>query len=98
VGKKRRAGRTQKIRGTVLGRGAPRRKPPAASAFRIRVLDPRQKCGADTSVLQLFRIDETIGGEVRSHLVYFDRHGWYCEHGRDCAAVAPARALGANAR
>jgi hypothetical protein len=21
------------------------------------------------------------------HLVFFDRHGWYCEHGKQCGVV-----------
>jgi hypothetical protein len=25
------------------------------------------------------------------HLVFFDRHGWYCEHGKQCAAVTDVR-------
>jgi hypothetical protein len=67
--------------------------------FTIRELDPVRKCGPGTSVEQLYRIDERADGEpVRTHLVFFDRHGWYCEHGRDCAAVAHARKHGDRAR
>jgi hypothetical protein len=25
------------------------------------------------------------------HLVFLDRHGWYCVHGRDCPAVKAAQ-------
>jgi hypothetical protein len=64
--------------------------PPAK--FRVTPLDPRKSCGPGTSVQRLFRISEESGdGIVRSHLVFFDRHGWYCEHGRECPAVRYAR-------
>jgi hypothetical protein len=75
-----------------LARGTGR---PAAPAPVIRVtvreLDPQRKCGAGTSVQMLFRVDETVDGRASAHLVFFDRHGWYCEHGRSCPAVAHAR-------
>ncbi|HTE47820.1 MAG TPA: hypothetical protein VK636_21435 [Gemmatimonadaceae bacterium] len=63
-------------------------------AFCVRALDPQQKCGPGTSVQQLFRVDEAVDGATRTHLVYLDRHGWYCEHGRNCVAVSHARKLG----
>jgi len=60
-----------------------------SAKFRVTPLDPRKKCGAGTSVQKLFRIsEESTDGIVRSHLVFLDRHGWYCEHGRDCPAVS----------
>ena len=59
--------------------------------YHVRELDPLSKCGNGTSVQKLFRIDERVDGVVRPHLVFFDRHGWYCEHGRDCPAVSQAR-------
>jgi len=68
-----------------------------ASRFEVRELDPVRKCGPDTSVQQLYRVDEHTNGQARAHLVFFDRHGWYCEHGRDCPAVAPARKAGIHA-
>jgi hypothetical protein len=38
------------------------------------------------------------GTEPRPHLVFHDRHGWYCEeHGRGCDAVEAARGAGAAA-
>lgn len=77
---------------------APLRPLPSAPDFQIRELDPQRKCGPGTSVQMLFRVDERMNGVVRPHLVFFDRHGWYCEHGRDCVAVAPARKLGVGAR
>ena len=64
---------------------------PPVAGFVITPLDPIQKCGAATSVQRLYLVRETIEGKTRSHLVFFDRHGWYCEHGRSCPAVAPAR-------
>lgn len=65
----------------------------AAPAPRVAVkpLEPQAKCGPGTSVQYLFRVDETVEGRTTTHLVFFDRHGWYCEHGRNCPAVAHAR-------
>lgn len=88
-------------------RGAPRakhkqggrRRAAAATARRrlatttVRPLDPIALCGGATSVTHLLRVDETPAeGAPVVHLVFFDRHGWYCEHGRECSAVAAARA------
>lgn len=70
----------------------------AKPVFKIRELDPVAKCGSGTSVQRLFRIDEHADGEVRAHLVFLDRHGWYCEHGRDCPAVKQVRKTGDGAR
>lgn len=67
-------------------------KVPARPRFTVRELDPQRKCGPGTSVQRLYRVDEQVdGSSARSHLVFFDRHGWYCEHGRDCPAVSKAR-------
>jgi len=57
----------------------------------IKPLDPIQKCGAGTSVQFLYRVDESVDGRSTAHLVFFDRHGWYCEHGRTCPAVGHAK-------
>ena len=65
--------------------------------MRIRELNPQNTCGIGTTVLQLFRVDDLPSGSATTHLVFFDRHGWYCEHGRDCPAVAAVRKR-ANAR
>ena len=65
-------------------------KPPAAE-FVIKPLDPIQKCGPGTSVELLFKVVERMDGRATNHLVFLDRHGWYCEHGRVCPAVAHAR-------
>lgn len=67
--------------------------PPAAPAFAIRELDPLRICGGATSVVQLFRADEVPAASTAAkgrqiHLVFNDRHGWYCEHGRSCHAVS----------
>lgn len=59
--------------------------------MRIRELDPQAACGQGTTVLQLFRVDDLPFGNETTHLVFFDRHGWYCEHGRECPAVAAVR-------
>jgi hypothetical protein len=78
-----------------LGRGAKGkavpREPLAKRVIRIRQLNPVQKCGAGTTVQHLFRVDETKDGLAATHLVFFDRHGWYCEHGRGCPAVDDVR-------
>lgn len=59
---------------------------------RIRELNAQGKCGPGTSVVHLYRVDETQHGVgVSTHLVFFDRHGWYCEHGRTCPAVDDVR-------
>ena len=63
----------------------------ATTLMRIRALDPQATCGSGTTVLQLFRVDDLPFGSGTTHLVFFDRHGWYCEHGRDCPAVAAVR-------
>jgi hypothetical protein len=57
----------------------------------VKPLEPQAKCGAGTSVQFLFRVDETVDGRHTTHLVFFDRHGWYCEHGRTCPAVGHAK-------
>jgi hypothetical protein len=66
---------------------------PPAPVVRVLVkpLEPQEKCGAGTSVQLLFRVDETVDGRSTKHLVFFDRHGWYCEHGRNCPAVGHAK-------
>jgi hypothetical protein len=57
----------------------------------IKRLDPVRKCGPGTSVQFLYRVDESVDGRITAHLVFFDRHGWYCEHGRTCPAVGHAK-------
>lgn len=72
----------------------PEAKGPPERSVRIRELDPLAKCGSGTSVQFLYRVDELLDGAPTAHLVFFDRHGWYCEHGRNCPAVADVRRLG----
>lgn len=70
-------------------------KAPLPREVAIKALDPQAKCGPETSVLHMFRVDETLGGaHADTHLVFFDRHGWYCVHGRTCRAVEDVRKLG----
>lgn len=73
-----------------VGSGAKEIAPPT-KLMRIRALDPQATCGQGTTVLQLFRVDDLPFGSYTTHLVFFDRHGWYCEHGRECPAVAAVR-------
>ena len=69
------------------------------STFGVEELDPRSKCGPATSVQRLLRVREKgESGVVLHHLVFLDRHGWYCEHGRNCVAVPPAMKFGDRAR
>jgi hypothetical protein len=65
----------------------PARKVEAPVRYTIKALDSLRKCGPATSVQLLFRVD----GGGATHLVYFDKHGWYCEHGRTCPAVVEAK-------
>jgi hypothetical protein len=72
---------------------------PAASQFDVRALDPKERCGQRTSVEQLYRVTETVGdGTTGAHLVFFDRHGWYCVHGAKCPAIQHARKFGERVR
>ena len=59
-------------------------------AVTITPLDPRAVLGDATRVRGVWRVE--FPGERRPHLVYNDRHGWYCEeHGKTCRAVARVR-------
>jgi hypothetical protein len=85
----RQAERTSSAKARTRGKAAivavPRR-------VKIRALNPQVRCGPGTSVQHLFRVDEEGNGKgVTTHLVFFDRHGWYCEHGRTCPAVEDVR-------
>lgn len=72
-----------------------------APKYVLHPLDPWVMCGPDTTVTELWKVREGRAKEARFHLVYFDRYGWYCEHGRGCKAVAEVRravrAMSANA-
>lgn len=78
----------------VKGRGGKGKRvasPALRSVVRIRDLDPYQKCGPGTTVERLIRVDEMVERRLEAHLVFLDRHGWYCEHGPSCHAVGHAR-------
>jgi len=57
----------------------------------IKELDPIRKCGPGTSVQVLLKVVERVDGKSINHLVFFDKYGWYCDHGRSCPVVAQAR-------
>jgi|SRR5436309_13240107 len=82
-------------RSTKRGKALPTKaklKDQPVRIFKVRELNAQQKCGPGTSVERLFRVDETVDGSPRAHLVFLDRrHGWYCEHGVECPAVNHAR-------
>jgi hypothetical protein len=71
-------------------------KPQAARTVRVREMDPLDKCGKGTTVTRLFRVDERLDETTIHHLVFFDRHGWYCEHGKQCTAVSDVRKFTRN--
>lgn len=66
---------------------------PPVRLVTIEPRDPWLMCGPDTSVQELWRVKEVVGGARLFHLVFFDKYGWYCEHGRECRAVADVRRL-----
>lgn len=56
----------------------------------VDVLDARAVVGPRTGVEHLVRV--RLRPNDAPHLVFHDRHGWYCEaHGPTCHAVALAR-------
>jgi hypothetical protein len=82
-------------RGSTRGKRPAPPRAPLPREVAIKALDPLRKCGPNTSVLHMFRVDESFGGaHAVTHLVFFDRHGWYCVHGRTCRAVEDVRKLG----
>ena len=68
-------------------------KPAPARSVTIEPLNPWLVCGPDTSVEELWRVKELVGSVKTFHLVFFDKYGWYCEHGRECRAVTDVRRL-----
>jgi hypothetical protein len=60
----------------------------------VKALDPVAKCGPNTSVEELYRVNEVVGDVATVHLVFLDHYGWYCIHGRDCRAVSDAKRFG----
>jgi hypothetical protein len=77
--------------GRLHGRPFRAKPAPVRKVVRILDLDPLEKCGRGTSVQRLIRVDEMVDHAREAHLVFFDRHGWYCEHGPTCPAVGHAR-------
>jgi hypothetical protein len=73
------------IRRSIKGRR--KGKAEVKRTVRIRPMDPIEMCGKGTSVTQLFRVQEQLDQTRINHLVFFDRHGWYCEHGKQCGVV-----------
>lgn len=67
--------------------GRRKEKSEVARKVRIRPLDPIAMCGTGTSVTALYRVEEILDDARTHHLVFFDRHGWYCEHGKQCSVV-----------
>jgi hypothetical protein len=73
------------IRRSIKGRR--KEKSEVRRTVRISAMDPAQKCGKGTTVTQLYRVEERLDETRIHHLVFFDRHGWYCEHGKQCGVV-----------
>lgn len=56
----------------------------------VEQLVPKSVAGAGTAVTAVLRVRLAPLGSP--HLVFLDRHGWYCEaHGASCPAVLAAR-------
>ena len=72
-------------------RSGSRPAPAVRRDVRIREKDPRLVCGKGTTVFRVFRVEERSNDTRVMHLVFFDRHGWYCEHGAQCEAVKDVR-------
>jgi len=94
------AGRESKRGKNIAGRknghrGSVPQAPPVRTV-KVRSLDPKAHCGPGTRVEHLFRVDEVVNGTSATHLVFFDRHGLYCEHGRTCPAVEDVRRANRN--
>ena len=71
----------------------PRRAAKTAGIRKVRISekDPARMCGKGTSVERVFRVEEKLEKSRNLHLVFFDRHGWYCEHGAQCQAVSDVK-------
>ena len=89
MSKVKRASMRAIVRDARSPRSAPART--QVGAVEVRELDPVRKCGPGTTVQLMYRVIERGDGRLVNHLVFFDRHGWYCEHGRTCPAVSLAR-------
>ena len=88
------APRTAKIRAKEKSGGRGARTPGHQRTVRVRELVPQTVCGPRTRVQRVFRVEEREDAASQTHLVFNDRHGWYCEHGADCPAVAEVRRSG----
>ena len=64
---------------------------PSPRKVAVHELDPLKKIGQRTRVQRFFRVDVIGDRTTERHLVFFDHHGWYCEHGAACQAVADVR-------
>ncbi|MEO7358924.1 MAG: hypothetical protein ABI120_01255 [Gemmatimonadaceae bacterium] len=54
-------------------------------------LNPRTVAGQRTAVVEVVRV--RMRSSEAPHLIFNDRHGWYCEtHGTQCAAIPLAQA------
>jgi hypothetical protein len=68
-------------------KGKRKGEPDVKRIIRIREMDPLEMCGKATTVTRLYRVAESLDERRIHHLVFFDRHGWYCEHGKQCSVV-----------
>ena len=78
--------------------GSRKEKTQVQRKVKVRAMDPIQLCGKGTSVTELYRVEETVDRKLIHHLVFFDRHGWYCEHGTQCSAVKDVQKFTRNRR
>ena len=72
--------------------------PKPVRQVRVTEKDPAMMCGKGTSVERVFRVEEKGQKQKILHLVFFDRHGWYCEHGAQCMAVSDVKKFIRNGR
>jgi hypothetical protein len=73
------------VRRSIKGRR--KEKAEVRRTVKVKALDPLEMCGKGTTVTRLFRVEERLDQARVHHLVFFDRHGWYCEHGKQCSVV-----------
>lgn len=67
--------------------------PAVPPSYEFEPLNPWLMCGPDTTVTELWKVWERQEDHATLHLVYFDRYGWYCEHGAGCKAIAEVRRI-----
>lgn len=91
----KKAGRSKTDARSARGKRGRVVAPTPPPVMKVREIDPQVLCGRRTTVEQLFRVDEIAhNGNRTVHLVFLDRHGWYCEHGTTCPAVREVMKLG----